>query len=61
MVAAIFLASKVEDRKISSRVLSEHVASLNKEVSVEEIISHELVLMEVRARQFVYVYVSRSY
>ncbi|GMH70564.1 hypothetical protein TrLO_g7614 [Triparma laevis f. longispina] len=46
LVAAIFLASKVEDRKISSRVLSEHVASLNKEVSVEEIISHELVLME---------------
>ena len=48
LVAAIFLASKVEDRKISSKQLSEHVASLNKEVSVDDIISHELLLMEVR-------------
>eukprot|EP00520_Triparma_pacifica_P018690 CAMPEP_0118632762 /NCGR_PEP_ID=MMETSP0785-20121206/624_1 /TAXON_ID=91992 /ORGANISM="Bolidomonas pacifica, Strain CCMP 1866" /LENGTH=339 /DNA_ID=CAMNT_0006523567 /DNA_START=74 /DNA_END=1090 /DNA_ORIENTATION=- len=45
MVASVFLASKVEDLTISATSLSEGTKEKNKEVSVEDIVKHELLLL----------------
>ncbi|GMI24356.1 hypothetical protein TrRE_jg5865, partial [Triparma retinervis] len=45
MVASVFLASKVEDLTISATSLSEGTKEKKKEVSVEDIVKHELLLL----------------
>ena len=45
MVASIFLASKAEDLMISSVALSNATKDMNKEVTVEDIVGHEVLLL----------------
>ena len=45
MVASIFLAGKAEDLMISSVALSKATKEMNKEVAVEDIVGHEVLLL----------------